>query len=82
MKVPRDLSGKQLARLLLAFGYSPTRQTGSHMTLTTSQLGEHHITVPIHKVLPIGTTLAILREVGRHFDLDREAVAKRLFERP
>lgn len=45
MRLPRDLSGRELAKALRAFGYESTRQSGSHMRLTTSQMGEHHVTV-------------------------------------
>jgi predicted RNA binding protein YcfA (HicA-like mRNA interferase family) len=40
MKLPRDLSGDELAALFEKYGYVVTRQTGSHMRLTTSQNGE------------------------------------------
>jgi predicted RNA binding protein YcfA (HicA-like mRNA interferase family) len=29
-KMPRDISGRELANLLKRFGYETTRQTGSH----------------------------------------------------
>ena len=48
MKLPRDLSGNDLARRLVSLGYAITRQTGSHMRLTTNRGGEHHITIPAH----------------------------------
>ena len=35
MRLPRDLSGKDLAKALKTLGYRATRQTGSHMRLTT-----------------------------------------------
>jgi predicted RNA binding protein YcfA (HicA-like mRNA interferase family) len=31
MRLPRDVSGKQLAILLGRYGYEVTRQTGSHV---------------------------------------------------
>jgi predicted RNA binding protein YcfA (HicA-like mRNA interferase family) len=46
MRLPRDLSGLELAKLLRDLGYEVTRQTGSHMRLTTMQEGQHHITIP------------------------------------
>ena len=39
MKLPRDLSGSDLARALQVLGYRVTRQTGSHMRLTTTERG-------------------------------------------
>lgn len=55
MKLPRDVSGDELARLLKVYGYFPTRQSGIHVRLTTQQGGEHHITVPLHPALRLGT---------------------------
>ena len=81
MRLPRDLSGEDLARALSAFGYSVTRQSGSHMRLTTEEHGEHHITIPRHESLRIGTVAAILAEVADHFGLSREALVERLFAR-
>jgi len=34
MKLPRDISGNELAALLQKFGYKITRQSGSHLRLT------------------------------------------------
>ena len=48
MRLPRDLSGTDLAQALGALGYRVTRQTGSHLRLTTFEHGEHHLTVPQH----------------------------------
>jgi len=79
MKLPRDLSGADLAKALAALGYGVTRQTGSHLRLTTVEHGEHHVSVPAHKVLPLGTLRSILREVGKHCGLSLEEVASRLF---
>ena len=42
MRLPRDLSGNDLAQALHKLGYSNTRQTGSHLRLTTQEHGEHH----------------------------------------
>ncbi len=44
MKIPRNLSGEQLVKALAKYGYVKTRQTGSHIRLTTTIKGEHHIT--------------------------------------
>ena len=35
MKLPRDIGGMELAKKLQRFGYQVTRQTGSHIRLTT-----------------------------------------------
>jgi predicted RNA binding protein YcfA (HicA-like mRNA interferase family) len=72
MRLPRDLSGAKLIKGLRKLGYTDTRQTGSHVRLTTQRNGEHHITVPLHDPLRTGTLAAILAEVARHHGLDRD----------
>lgn len=81
MKLPRDLDGEDLAALLGRYGYSTTRQTGSHMRLTTTQGGEHHITIPRHSPLRVGTASAILRDVAEHLGVDRDTLIETLFGR-
>ncbi len=66
MKTPRDISGVELAKALGKFGYVVTRQTGSHLRLTTLQHGEHHEVVPNHSPIKIGTLKSILRTVAAH----------------
>jgi len=39
MRIPRDIDGDKLTRLLSKFGYDITRQTGSHVRLMTSLNG-------------------------------------------
>lgn len=79
MKLPRDLSGEDLAKALTRFEYVVDRQTGSHIRLTTQLNGEHHITVPAHNPLKVGTLNAILREIAEHFDLTRDQLLSQLF---
>ena len=81
MRLPRDLSGEELAILLGRYGYEVTRQTGSHMRLTTAQGGEHHITIPRHESLRLGTLNAILRDVAEHLDISRQTLLETLFGR-
>ena len=78
MKLPRDLSGLELARLLRAVGYEITRQTGSHLRLTTEQRGEHHITIPNHCPLKVGTLSGILKDVSQHLGISRNELLERL----
>lgn len=79
MKLPRDVSGVDLCEALAQLGYQVTRQSGSHIRLTTRQGGEHRVTVPAHDALKVGTLSAILRDVAEHFDLNREELLERLF---
>ena len=79
MRLPRDLSGSDLAQALRKLGYTITRQTGSHLRLTTHEHGEHHLTIPQHTPLRVGTLSAILADVATHFELSREQLLDRLF---
>ena len=81
MRLPRDCSGTDLARALRSFGYSMTRQTGSHLRLTTQEHGEHHVTIPAHGSLRLGTLAAILDDVAQHFAISRNSVAQKIFSR-
>ena len=81
MRLPRDLGGEELAHLLRRYGYEVTRQTGSHMRLTTTQGGEHHVTIPCHKSLRVGTLSAILRDVANHLGISRQELQETLFGR-
>ena len=81
MKLPRDLSGEELVRSLRRYGYSVIRQTGSHIRLSSSiKGGEHHITVPAHKQLKIGTLAEILTNVAQYLEISRDALAQELFD--
>lgn len=79
MKLPRDLSGAQLAKALARIGYSVTRQTGSHLRLTSASPSEHHVTIPLHDPLRIGTLAAILADVAAHQEISRNELMERLF---
>ena len=81
MRLPRDVSGEELAALLRRYGYKVTRQTGSHMRLTTTQEGEHHVTIPCHSSLRVGTLSAILSDVAEHLGIPRSALVKTLFSK-
>ncbi|MGA3241325.1 MAG: type II toxin-antitoxin system HicA family toxin [Bryobacteraceae bacterium] len=54
------------AKALARIGYRQTRQTGSHLRLTSLEAGEHHATVPRKRAMPVGTLRAILRDIARH----------------
>lgn len=80
MRLSRDLSGRELAKMLEPYGYRVTRQVGSHLRLTSTARGkQHHITVPAHEALWVGTLSGILSEVASYLKLDRNELAIRLF---
>ncbi len=79
MKLPRNLSGRDVAKALARLNYSVTRQSGSHLRLTTTDFGEHHITIPDHNPLKTGTLAGILADVASHFGTTRDELVSRLF---
>jgi len=76
VKLPRDVDGWRLVRALEKFGYSFSRQSGSHYTLTTTAKGEHHITVPLHSPIKVGTLSAILKRLAAHHEKSVAEVLK------
>jgi len=79
MKLPRNIHGDELAQMLSKFGYSITRQTGSHIRLTRFSQEEHHITIPKHKNLKIGTLNSILRDIADHIGKTKEEIVSELW---
>jgi len=79
LRLPRDIGGAELARRLTVFGYGITRTTGSHQRLTTQVEGEHHITIPLHTPLRLGTLSSILDSVAEHHGISREKLREKLF---
>ncbi|MBF6593798.1 MAG: type II toxin-antitoxin system HicA family toxin [Thermaceae bacterium] len=76
MKLPRDLSGQELAKALTRLGYAQTR---SHIRLTAQLGGEHHVTVPDHNPMRPRTLAKILSEVAKHHKLGRDELLELLF---
>ena len=75
MKLPRDLYGRELARVLCArWAYQQVNQVGSHIILQTETPQHHRLSVPDHKPLRIGTLNAILRQVAAAKDVPREDI--------
>jgi predicted RNA binding protein YcfA (HicA-like mRNA interferase family) len=80
MKIPRDMGGEDLAALLGKYDYQITRQTGSHMRLTSTSRGlEHHVTIPEHKPLRVGTLHSIVSDVAAYLEMERQTLAEELF---
>jgi predicted RNA binding protein YcfA (HicA-like mRNA interferase family) len=68
-----------VARALGVLGYERVRQEGSHIRLTTQVNGAHHVTVPNHKPLKIGTLLGgVLKPVAAHHRLPVEELLAKL----
>ena len=75
MKIPRDLSGRDLIKALCrSWGYKQVHQVGSHVILETEEPSHHRLAVPDHRALRVGTLNGILRAVAEHKRVTREAI--------
>lgn len=63
MKLPTDISGQELVKILLRVGFVVNRQRGSHIVLKRSNPSAR-VVVPDHKQVRAGTLRQILTEAG------------------
>jgi len=80
MKLPGDIAGEELAQLLRKLDYKITRQTGSHLRLTTARKGEHHITIPRHEALRLGTLNKIPADIANHLEMHKADLIEKIFK--
>jgi predicted RNA binding protein YcfA (HicA-like mRNA interferase family) len=81
-KIPRDSSGRELAKLLKKYGYEINRETGSHIRLVSKfREKEHRITIPDHHPIKIGTWNHILNELADCLKIDKKELLKALFKK-
>jgi predicted RNA binding protein YcfA (HicA-like mRNA interferase family) len=77
MKLGRNISGKDLIKSLSNFGYEVSRQKGSHIRLTRKTAdSSHHVTIPNHDPLKLGTLSGIISDVAQHLGIPKEDVLK------
>jgi predicted RNA binding protein YcfA (HicA-like mRNA interferase family) len=79
VKLPRDVSGRELAQALGRLGFAIDHQTGSHIRLTLTRDREHHLTIPAHDPLKVGTLNAILRMAAEQLGTERGDLLQQLF---
>jgi predicted RNA binding protein YcfA (HicA-like mRNA interferase family) len=70
LKTPRKIRAKDLIKFLSDFGYIQTRQKGSHIRLSKLD-GSHHITIPNHEPLKIGTLNSIINDLSNHMGIKK-----------
>ena len=79
MKVPRDLSGAQLVKVLCRdWGYRMVHQEGSHIILQTDTPTPQLLSVPNHNPLRVGTLNSIVRAVSSHIGVERQQLLEAL----
>ena len=78
MKLPRDLSGRELVKLLCKnWGYRAVDQEGSHIVVTTENPSHQRMAIPDHPALRVGTLNNILRAAAAHHGVEREDILRR-----
>ena len=81
-KIPRDISGEELTKLLKKYGYEVNRKTGSHIRLVSKfKDEEHNITVPDHHPIKIGTLNNILSDLANYLKIDKKELTNKLFKK-
>lgn len=79
MKVPRDLSGAQLVKILCRdWGYRMVHQEGSHIILQTDTPTNQRLSVPNHNPVRVGTLNSIARAVSTHKGVERQQLLESL----
>jgi predicted RNA binding protein YcfA (HicA-like mRNA interferase family) len=79
MKNLHNVSTQELIKSLKILGYEITRQTGSHIRLTSHLLGEHHVTIPNHNPLKVGTLAAIIADIATHHKVSKVDIIIKIF---
>ena len=75
----RNVSGQDLARAREGSVTPQRDKPEAPPRLTSHEHGEHHITVPNHDSLRVGTLSAVLTDVASHFEMNREQLIEKLF---
>lgn len=79
-KIPGDINASQLIKLLnRKYKYEVTRQAGSHIRISTTLNGEHHVTIPNHNSIRLGTLSSIINDIAYHFHKTKEQIVDELF---
>ena len=77
-KLPRDVTGEELAKALMRIGYQWVRQTGSHIRLKGGSTGQDPVTIPRHSPIKVGTLAGILDDVAKQLGIDRDDLFRQL----
>ena len=80
-KIPRELNGSKLIKILMKIGYEETRSSSSHIRLSRKNLQEleHHITIPNHNPIKIGTLNSIINDLTDNLKIEKKELLKKLF---
>lgn len=81
MRIPRNIDGETLVKLLKKLDYFVVRQKGSHIRLSNNKEPQHHITIPNHNPIKLGTLSAILSDIAYQNNLEKEELFIQLFQK-
>ncbi len=82
MTIPKDISGNDLIISLKKNGYEITRQKGSHIRLSCKlDNTTHHITIPNHNPIKIGTLNNILKDIAETHKKSKKEIISLLFNK-
>ncbi len=78
-KTPRDVSGKNLVKILSKYGYEVVRQNGSHIRMSLIlEDTVKNITIPNDDAIRLGTLMAIINDVASHLEINKEDIISKL----
>jgi len=79
-KIPRDINGRELVKLLSRYEYRIVRESGSHIRLVSKyKQTEHKITIPDHQPIKIGTLNNILNDIAEYLKMSKQELIQELF---
>lgn len=79
MRLPRNIAARELIKSLAKIGYEVSRQKGSHIRLTCNYPKTHHVTIPDHDPIKIGTLSAILSDIASSRSQTKEELINQIF---
>jgi predicted RNA binding protein YcfA (HicA-like mRNA interferase family) len=80
MKLFRNINAQELIKALEKLDYFPTRQKGSHIRLSNKMEPIHHITIPNHRPIKIGTLSSIIKDIAFINKMSKEELLILLFD--
>ena len=80
-KIPRDINGKELVKILGKLGYKEIRRTSSHIRLAANISNKltHNITIPDHDPIKIGTLNNIISDLADNLKIEKKELVEKLF---
>jgi len=80
-KIPRNITGRELAKLLSKYKYAFVKESGNHIRLvSTYQQAEHKITIPDHQQIKIGTLNNILNDIAEYLKISKQELINEIFK--